>query len=552
MEKNLFIAIILTLLILLIYSSPQYQKRFRKEIPIPPDVEQTENDSLRERKAVTPALKESTVDRVTEPEMTLLPEHGTVIEQIQDPSAEEKFTLENEDLKIRISTRGGVISEVILKKFMGTREEDSVQLVTDGETWYDGHIKDDDLYIPLSDFIFSQQSVSQNHAVLEAELIGGKTITREFTLDTEGYILKAQTRLSGNWNTPLLLFSWHGPLNDTETPFNQLRIWPFTMFMRDENTIYKKIVYLGQGGLKKIEAKKQGRGKDEFFGDLDWYAIRSKYFMTAAIPYEMMRWNAQSTFSLNGDEKWFDFTVSKLISNGDTSLDIYLGPISYDTLKKYGRNLTESMELSFRFIRPLSIGFLWLIKKIYSVIPNWGIVIIVFSLIIKIILYPLSKSSFTSMRKMSTLQPQINELRLKHKNNPQMLHRATMDLYKKEGVNPFSGCLPMLIQMPVFFALYPVVGRAFELRQALFIPHWIEDLSRPDPFYILPVAMGVSMFFQQRTTMKDPNQKAMLYIMPVMMVILFANFSSGLTLYWFLFNILTYLQQKIHSPKLIT
>ena len=100
--------------------------------------------------------------------------------------------------------------------------------------------------------------------------------------------------------------------------------------------------------------------------------------------------------------------------------------------------------------------------------------------------------------------------------------------------------------MPVFFALFPVVGRAFELRQALFIPHWIEDLSRPDPFYILPVAQGISMFFQMRKTSKDPNQKAMLYVMPVMMVILFSNFSAGLNLYWFMFNVISLLQQKLH------
>ena len=149
------------------------------------------------------------------------------------------------------------------------------------------------------------------------------------------------------------------------------------------------------------------------------------------------------------------------------------------------------------------------------------------------------------MHKMSSLQPQINEIREKHKNNSQKQHLEMMALYKREGINPFGGCLPMLLQMPVFFALYPVVGRAFELRKALFIPHWIDDLSRPDPYYILPVAMGISMFFQSKATMKDPNQKAMLYIMPFMMVILFANFSSGLTLYWFMFNIMTSIQQML-------
>jgi len=173
------------------------------------------------------------------------------------------------------------------------------------------------------------------------------------------------------------------------------------------------------------------------------------------------------------------------------------------------------------FIRPISIAFLWIVTKMRAVIPNWGIVLILFSLLIKIALAPLSHKSFVSMQKMSSLQPQINELREKHKNNPQKIQQATMELYKKEGVNPFGGCLPVLLQMPVFFALYPVIDTAFELRQAMFIPHWIEDLSRPDPFYILPIAMGASMYFQSKPTMgKDPNQKMMLYVMPVMMVIL--------------------------------
>ena len=271
--------------------------------------------------------------------------------------------------------------------------------------------------------------------------------------------------------------------------------------------------------------------------------------MTAAIPKEKMRWSASAEYSVQADRKWYDFTISKRLSDGLADMDIYIGPISYDTLKEHGANLTEIMELSWKFIRPISIAFLWLFKKLHSFISNWGLVIIVFSIIIKIVLYPLSHKSFASMRKMSALQPQINVLRDKYKNNQQKLHQATMELYRKEGVNPFSGCLPMLLQMPVFFALYPVVGRAFELRQAMFIPHWIEDLSRPDPFYILPVALGISMFLQSKTTMKDPNQKAMLYIMPVMMVFLFANFSAGLTLYWFLFNVMSFMQQKFHVPK---
>ena len=579
MDKKFFIAILLSFLIIIIYSSPQYQKRFGKEIPRKPGIEKTRTDSIRTTDAVRPAVVEPSQKRDilpawkdTEKDSVQKESEETKVIQVNRPESEEVFFLENEDVRITFSPRGGEIKSVVLKKYDGKIPEEPVQIVAEGGSWYNGHIQEGDSIFSFTDIVFSSQVTSRQHAVLRAEISGNKTITKEFTLESDGFILKAKTGVSGNWDNPTLHFTWHGPINITELPFRKLKIWPFSMFMRDDTLAYQKIVYLGDGNrttiingdektkkggkrifpkedhAQKLDARKTGQGEDIFTGELDWYAVRNKYFMSIAVPHEKMRWNAFSRFSNTGEDKWFDFTLTKKISDGNTDMDIYLGPISYDILKGYGRNLTEAMELSFRFIRPLSIVFLWSIKKIHTFIPNWGLVIIVFSLIIKILLFPLSHKSFVSMRKMSSLQPQINELRDKYKKNPQNLHKATMELYKKEGVNPFSGCLPTLLQMPVFIALYPVVGRAFELRQAMFIPHWIEDLSRPDPFYILPIAMGISMFFQSKATMKDPNQKAMLYIMPVMMVVLFANFSSGLTLYWFLFNIISFLQQKIHRP----
>ena len=573
MDKNFFIAILVATLIILLYSSPQYQKRFGNPLPPKKSIEQPETGSRKTSEVDVPRREtvDSSIRRAPQPKQTVKPDRETEISagfvQINAPASDQEIILENEDLRITLSNRGGAITKTEMKKFNGIEEGEPVQLIVEGESWCEGRIEDGDLSIPLSNLLFSAKSVSGRHVIFESEISGNKIITREFSLESSGFLMNLKTRLSGTWEEPLLQFSWHGPINKTERPFKKLRIWPFTMFMRDEDNMFSKIVYLGQGerkttdtsgkekvkriytndGGQKLEPGKSG-GEDYFVGEeLEWYAVRSKYFMSAAIPDEKMRWQSQAQYSVYGSDRWFDFTISKHLSDGNTDLSIFIGPIQYDILKGYGNNLTESMELSFRFIRPISILFLWLFKKLHTFISNWGLVIIVFSIIIKIVLYPLSHKSFVSMRKMSSLQPQINELKLKYKNNQQMLHKATMELYKKEGVNPFSGCLPMLLQMPVFFALYPVVGRAFELRQAMFIPHWIEDLSRPDPFYILPVAMGISMFFQSRTTMKDPNQKAMLYIMPVMMVILFANFSSGLTLYWFLFNVMSFMQQKFHS-----
>ena len=571
MDKNFIIAITLSMLIILIFMSPQYQQRFGKPLPPKPEQESTES----------PAPVAPGDEKISSPQRIIKTDKQAPVQldvqeiehhenmQVNPPVTETDFTLENEDIKITFSTRGGVIKEAVMKKFKGRTDDEPAQLVTEGVNWYDGYIMEGESEINLTDIIFQKERKTGTQVILRAELTDNRTITREFKLNRNGFMLYAATNLSGKWVDPVINYSWQGPVNDTEEKIKRLMIWPFSMLMRDTSTAYNKAVFLGQGdrtstngrgkektsriysneGSQKIDARKNSAGQDIFVGDLDWYAVRNKYFMTAAIPKEKMRWGASAEYSLTADRKWYDFTISKRLSDGLTDMDIYIGPISYNTLKENNANLTEIMELSWKFIRPISIAFLWLFNKLHSFIPNWGLVIIVFSIIIKIVLYPLSHKSFVSMRKMSALQPQINELREKYKNNQQKLHKATMELYRKEGVNPFSGCLPMLLQMPVFFALYPVVGRAFELRQAMFIPYWIEDLSRPDPFYILPIAMGISMFLQQRTTMKDPNQKAMLYIMPVMMVFLFANFSAGLTLYWFLFNVMSFIQQKFHVPQ---
>ncbi|HDY86843.1 MAG TPA: membrane protein insertase YidC [bacterium] len=576
MDKNFLIAVILMSVIVLLFMSPQYQQRFGRDLPPKPAVEQTVRKSTekfpslisKEKPGIT-GLSTKPAEDAVEPS-AIRPEETDKAIQINATAKAQEFTLGNDDIEIQFSTRGGIITKATMKNFRGRDKTELAQLVTEGEAWYSGRIVDGDFELNISDIIFSRERVSIRSVELHAEITGDRRITRTFALDEQGFMLHAGSSLSGDWDNPELHFNWHGPVNTTEAKNKKLRIWPLSLLMRDDSTAYDKIAYLGQGdrttfnngkeeklqrvysneSSQKIDARKSKMGGQDFFiGDLNWYAVRNKYFMTAAIPKEKMRWKAAAAYSMVQGIKWYDFSISKNLSDGVTDLDIYIGPIAYDTLKSYNENLTELMELSWRFIRPLSIVFLWLFKKFHAVIPNWGLVIVAFSIFIKIVLFPLSHKSFVSMRKMSALQPQIAELREKYKNNTQKLHQATMELYKKEGVNPFGGCLPMLFQMPVFFAMYPVVGRSFELRQAMFIPNWIEDLSRPDPYYILPIAMGISMFVQQKLTMTDPNQKAMLYIMPVMMIFLFANFSSGLTLYWFLFNVLSYMQQTIHKRK---
>jgi YidC/Oxa1 family membrane protein insertase len=568
MDRNLIFAVLITTIIIILFSSPFYQKRFGRETTTP-STGQTQKrtgaaDSIH---ALTAPVDSASKGKIAT-EMSPTPQRSDTtktpgIEQV-NPPLERQIVLENEAMKVTLLTRGGVITSVVMKKHLGPSAEQKAQLVIPGKTWCDGTITDGENELPFTSFVFSADSVSAGCAVLNVELIGGRKVQKVFTLSSSGYILTADMKFDGPWTDPSVTYELHGALNQTEPEYRQLRIWPFSMFMNTNVYMDDKLVYLGQGdrltddrgkqnrkriysreGAQNLQAKIGGSVIDTFSGDLDWYAVKNKYFIAAAIPAEKMRWKAASSYERDQTGNRFDFAITKKVSDGSILISLYTGPILYEELKAYGHNLPLVMDLSWRILRPIAIIFLWMFRKLHAFIPNWGLVLIVFSIIIKIVLYPLSKSSTASMKKMSKLQPQITTLREKYKNDSQRLHKATMELYKQEGVNPFGGCLPMLLQMPVFFALYPVVGRAFELRHAMFIPRWIDDLSRPDPYYILPVAMGVSMYFQQKSTIKDPTQKPMLYMMPVLMVILFANFSAGLTLYWLMFNLISWAQQDL-------
>tara|TARA_Y200000002_G_C22354623_1_gene526482 strand:+ start:16 stop:633 length:618 start_codon:yes stop_codon:yes gene_type:complete len=203
----------------------------------------------------------------------------------------------------------------------------------------------------------------------------------------------------------------------------------------------------------------------------------------------------------------------------------------------------------------------------HDYIPNYGVVLIVFSLLVKILVYPLTKKSYQSTSAMQEIQPEVNKLREKFKNNPQKLNQATMQLYKTKGVNPLGGCLPMLLQMPLLFALFQVFRTTIELRNEPFI-WWIKDLSAPDviinlPFSIplygdhiafLPILMALSTYVQQKMMsggIQQPQQKMMQNVMMVFFFLIFNNFPSGLNLYYTLFNVLTIAQQKLipNKPK---
>jgi YidC/Oxa1 family membrane protein insertase len=223
------------------------------------------------------------------------------------------------------------------------------------------------------------------------------------------------------------------------------------------------------------------------------------------------------------------------------------------------------MDFGWAIVRPISKGVLWVLKTMHGFIPNYGVILIIFSILIKLIVYPLTKKSYQSTQAMQAIQPEIASLKEKYKNNPTKLNQATMELYKKKGVNPLGSCFPMMLQMPLLFALFTVFRSTIELRGEPFI-FWIKDLSAPDvifylPFKVplygdyvcaLPILMALSMFAQQKmmtpqatTGPQAEQQKIMQYFMMGFFFLLFNSFPSGLNLYYTLFNVLTIAQQKL-------
>ena len=228
----------------------------------------------------------------------------------------------------------------------------------------------------------------------------------------------------------------------------------------------------------------------------------------------------------------------------DATSVLYSGPIIKNNLAPLAPNLEKTLD--YGMLSFFSEIIFWIMFHIHALVGNWGLAIILVTCLIKAIFYPLSAKSYRSMAKMRMLQPRVKRLQESYKDDKQALGKKMMEMYKSEKVNPLSGCLPMVIQIPIFISLYWVLLESVELRHAPFI-FWIHDLSMKDPFYVLPVLMGISMFLQQKISPApaDPMQAKIMMLLPVMFTFLFSSFPAGLVLYWLTNNLISITQQYL-------
>ena len=232
----------------------------------------------------------------------------------------------------------------------------------------------------------------------------------------------------------------------------------------------------------------------------------------------------------------------ELESRQGFNLTVRLLPIKYSELSRF-KQAYEQVGQSGIW-SPIARIILLVFNFFYRLFGNYGIAIVIFAVLLKAIFFPLSKQMIISQQKMQMLQPEIKKIQQKYKNDAQALNQEMMHIYKAYKVNPFSGCLPLLVQMPIFFALYQTLAASIEFRQAGFIL-WLTDLSLKDPYYILPIGMGIMMLVQSLMTTIDPRQRLMVLLMPIFMIFIFLNLPSGLQLYWFTYNILTLLENYL-------
>lgn len=390
-----------------------------------------------------------------------------------------------------------------------------------------------------------QLSPNQNQLIvtLEGKTDEGLTVSKEFIFTKGSYLITVNYKIINNSNT-----EWKGYLNT-----QLLRSSP----KEDKSSIFHVGSYTGASYSNPGTHRYQKVGFSDMSKtnlDVDakggWIAMQQHYFLSAWIP-SITSENKFYTRAMNGDYTIGAVSqpiVIKPEGQKEISSQLYIGPEVTSVLK----SISPSLDLTVDY------GILWfvssllfsLMKAIYNVVGNWGWSIVLVTVLIKLAFYRLSATSYKSMAGMRKLQPKLQALRERYGDDKAKISQATMELYRQEKVNPLGGCLPIIIQIPVFIALYWVLLESVELRQAPFI-FWIKDLASADPYHVLPLIMGATMFIQQKLNPAppDPMQAKVMMFLPILFTGLFWSFPSGLVLYWIVNNTLSIMQQWYITRK---
>ncbi|MDH4183335.1 MAG: membrane protein insertase YidC [Nitrospinota bacterium] len=337
--------------------------------------------------------------------------------------------------------------------------------------------------------------------------------------------LSVQVESTQQWGDFKYSVVWFG-LNDDE----------------DENTRYLSYhrPMLRIGNLYSMDDPDEKKRSREYTGDIRWTALTHKYYAVIG----KTTGGGDSLVRTSYIDKYNTTLEWERKSGQASSLSFFLGPKRHDILKKFPDG--EKVIIDYGWFNIAAQPLFWLLDKLHSLSGNWGWAIMLLTLTVKSVLFPLSQKAFRSMKRLQKLQPQMKKLQELYKNDKEKMNQELMAFYKENKVNPMGGCLPMVLQIPIFFALYKVLYESIELKGVPWIL-WITDLTQKDPYYVTPLLMGATMFLQQWITPStgDPTQRQIMLIMPVVFTFMFLSFPSGLILYWLVNNVLSIIQQWI-------
>ena len=526
----------------------------------------------------TPTEQTQTSEIATEQETS------HVITPVADSNSTDTFVYETDIFEITFDPVGASVKSMIMKDHANA-DGQHVDLVFKGEGDHNAFLMywGDDLNTPILDtyaytiegskIIFTHDYKDENGSVF--------TVKKTFEFKDSEYLFAVSVDITGD--------SSFAGLSDGDYAYTiayEPQVGPSFTQMKNNNYDYRRVYtneYKDNGKTKKRTVSLSS-GSYETTSKLKWISLTSKYFTVIAAPESNVDYKYSALQSTDGDIAQTNGIYLSRPATDDSSSDtiyFYCGP----QLKKYlgsyysgtdnawglrDLNLDDAME-SGSWLGWLETILKWMLNLLYKIIPNYGVGIILLTILLKVLLWPLSKKSTQSTAKMSALNPQLEELRIKYKDNPQKLNQETADLYKREGINPMGGCLPLLIQFPILIAFYGLLNKHFELRGAMFIPGWISDLSVPETIctlsfnipllgseiHLLPIIYTVSMILsmkmangQSKNTAQGGTMAFMTYGMPILFFFVLYSAPSGLLLYWTVSNILS-IGQQIYVNKVV-
>lgn len=499
----------------------------------------------------TVAQEESVKAKTQDVPALMTAESSGVTQKTLTPVSGELITIKTDVLELTIDKQGGNLVSAKLNQYKQTIQEDSppIQILNPDEAT---------LYIAQSglasysgpDIPGEGQAVfhtTQNHFEMTPDqnsLVvpltwshNGVEVTKNFSFKRGEYLIHVNYDLVNKSEKP-----WSGQFytqfKRADVPAKKESFFSMSSFSgAAASTPEKRYEKISYSDLSKERLNQDATG--------GWLAMVQHYFVSAWVPSPDQNFRLVSYPPHDNVYRVAMLGPSLTVAPGEhleTGAKFYVGPEVADVLK----NIAPSLELTidYGWFWPIAQGLFWILQKFYDLIGNWGVAIILTTVVIKLLFYKLSAASYRSMAKMRAVQPKIERIRERCGDDRQKMSQEMMALYRTEKINPLGGCLPILVQIPVFIALYWVLMESVELHHAPFML-WIQDLSAKDPYFVLPIIMGISMFAQQKLSPAppDPIQAKVLMLMPVMFTALFLTFPAGLVLYWVVNNLLSIAQQ---------